>query len=69
MAACAQLVRGFSFPNHQRFTLMHFMAGGAGNLIPGVAAFETADLGGLVQVAGQTDFVGGRGGQVRRVAD
>ena len=69
VAACAQLVRGFGFTNHQRLTLMHFMASGTGNLIPGVAALEPADLRGLVQMTGQTDFVGGRGDQVRRVAD
>jgi hypothetical protein len=61
VAACAQLIRSFGFANHQRLARVHLMAGRTGNLISGMAAFKVADLGRLIQVTVQTDFVGGRG--------
>ena len=48
---------------------MNFVAGGAGDLILGVAAFEAADVRRLIQMAGETDLVGCRGGELRRIAD
>ncbi len=69
VAARAQLVDRVGLPQHQRLALVHFVAGGAGNLVVGVAAFETPYLRGLIQMAGEADFVGRRGRQFRWILD
>jgi hypothetical protein len=48
---------------------MQLMAGGAGNLVVGVAAFQPSDLRRLIQMTGETDFVGRRGREVCRISD
>ena len=55
--------------DHQRFARMHFVAGCAGDLVVCVAAFQPAHLRGLIQMAGETDFVGRRGSELRRILD
>jgi hypothetical protein len=48
---------------------MHLVASGAGNLVVGMAAFEPPDMRRLIQMAGETDFIGGRRGEFRGIAD
>lgn len=67
VTAGAQLIGCISLANHQWLALMHFVARRAGDLIVGVAAFEASDLGRLIQMTGETDFIGRRGRQVRRI--
>jgi len=69
VAAGAQLVRRVGLANHQRLALMHLMASGTRNLVVGVAAFEAANLRRLIQMAGETDFVGRGGRKIRWILD
>ena len=64
----ALLIGRIRLVNHQRlFAGMHFVAGGARDLIMGVAAFEASDLSGLIQMTGETGLIGRGGRQVRRI--
>lgn len=59
VAASALRVNCFGLARHQRVAGMDFVAGGAGNLVLGVAALDPPDVRGLIQMASETDFVGG----------
>ena len=48
---------------------VHFVAGRAGDLILRVTALQAPDVGRLIQVAGETDLVGGRRREFRRIAN
>src|ERR1700733_15115953 len=70
MTARAKLVGCLGLANHQRLIgRMHLVAGCAGSLIPGVAAFQAPDLRGLIQVTGETNLVDRRGRELRWIAD
>jgi len=69
VAAPAQLISRFGLASHQRFAGMHLVAFRARNLVLGVAAFQPADLRGLVQMTVEADFVGCRSCQFRRNLD
>ena len=67
VTAGAKLIRRVGLADQQRLALMHFVARRAGDLIVGVAAFEASDLGRLIQMTRETEFVGRGGRQVRRI--
>lgn len=46
---------------------VHLMAGRTRNLVLGVAAFQASDVCRLIQMTGETDFVGGRRGELSRI--
>ena len=71
MAARALLVDRSRLAVHQPVGLIrvNFMAGSAGDLIFRMAAFETAHVGRLIQMAGETDLVCSRGYELRWIAD
>ena len=48
---------------------MNLVARRAGDLVLRVAALQAADVRRLIQMAGETDLVGRRGGQLRGIAD
>jgi hypothetical protein len=48
---------------------MHLVTGGTGDLVPGVAALKPAYVRRLIQMAGETDFVGGCSRQLGWIPD
>src|SRR5205807_2518764 len=67
----ALFVDGRSLARHQSGwpVDMNLVTGGAGNLILRMAALQTADVGWLIQMTGQTDFVRSLRREFRRIAD
>jgi len=60
---------GFTHDKSLRPAIVDFVARGACDRIFGVAALQTSDVGGLVQVTTEANAIRGRGRQLRGVAD
>src|SRR5258708_7158226 len=71
MTTRALFVDGRSFARHQSEwpVGVNLVTSGAGNLILRMAALQTADVGWLIQMAGETDFVRRLRREFRRIAD
>ncbi len=69
MTTSALRIDCFGLANHQGFRGMNFMAGGAGDLVLGVAALQPPHVRRLIQMTSETDLVGCRRGELARIAD
>ena len=71
MATSAQLIHRRWLSDRQLCpsVRMNFVTGDAGDLVFRMAALQPADVGRLIQMAGEADFIGLGGGEFRRIAD